>query len=114
MRTEDRPGHQRQAEPPVGDDPELTFSGALRDLVDDLFTCQPIAEALQGVERDEAIEAFLNDWKGGLTRHLQETMEIVIENFLIDLTRFQLGQTTTFSPTPGQGPNTRDADKQPA
>jgi hypothetical protein len=113
MRTEDRPGHHRQAEPSIEDDPELSFSGALRDLVDDLFTCQPIAEALQGVERDEAIEAFVNDWKQGLTQHLQEMMEIVVETFLIDLKRFQLGQTTTFSPAPGQGPNIRDVDGQP-
>jgi len=85
----------------------------LRNLVDDLFTCQPIAEALQGIESDDDTEAFVNDWKQGLTQHLQETMEIVVENFVIDLKRFQLGQTTTFSPAPGQGPNTRDVDGQP-
>jgi hypothetical protein len=113
MSIEDRPEHHRQAEPPVEEDPEMCFSGALTNLVDDLFTCQPIAEALRGTEGVEQIESFVKDWKQGLTEYLQETMEIVVENFAIDLKRFQFGQGITLSPSPNQEPNARDQDGQP-
>ena len=102
MSIEDRPERQPQEGPPVTDQWEMSFMGNLASTVDTLFTYKPIVEKLQGTAGNEAVQAFVRQWKQAVNLHLEETAWLVVENFLTDLERFQAGETPLLSPTPPQ------------
>jgi hypothetical protein len=85
MAVEDRPEHLLTSALSIENDPPLTYSGVLRQAIDDLFTSQGITEKLQGLEDDEAVASLIEGWKQGLLDHLEETTTLAVENFLTDL-----------------------------
>ncbi len=99
---EDRPEHHPPAPPSPEDNPEMSFAATLWNVVDDLFTCQKIAEALQGTEGDEDVADFVQQWKQGRAKHLQETTQLAAESFLAHLERFQAGREAIPSPSLNQ------------
>ncbi|NIP22270.1 MAG: hypothetical protein GWO38_00275 [Phycisphaerae bacterium] len=80
----------------------MSFAATLWNVVDDLFTCQKIAEALQGTEGDEDVADFVQQWKQGRAKHLQETTQLAVESFLAHLERFQADREAIPSPSLNQ------------
>ncbi len=80
----------------------MSLMGNLTSTVDTLFTYKPIVEKLRGTTENEAVQAFVRQWKQAVNLHLEETAWLVVENFLTDLERFQAGETPLRSPTPNQ------------
>lgn len=94
MRVEDRPEHQTHPAPTPEDEQEMSFTTALRHLVDNMFTDQIIAERLQTIPGDgKALEVLVENWKQGLTQYLQETAQSGIHNIVATLDVIQASDT---------------------
>ena len=81
--------------PPKEASEEMLLGSALRYLVDDLFTCQTVAEKLQGINAGDALPALVETWKRGLTQHLEETVHRSVDSVVSLLDLLQSGDTTT-------------------
>jgi hypothetical protein len=102
MSIEDRPERQPQDGPPTRDEWEMSFIGNMTGAVDTLFTYKPIVEKLQGLEGDEQVQNFVQQWKQVVNLYLEETAWTAVESFLADFERLQAGETPLLSPTPPQ------------
>ncbi|MCB0173220.1 MAG: hypothetical protein KDJ97_22035 [Anaerolineae bacterium] len=90
MSVEQQPDQSSSLEPTVEEQREQAFGIAMRRAVDDLFTNQPIADALAGTEGDTEVEHFIGVWKQGLVEFLAGTGEMAVEEFIKDFERFQI------------------------
>ena len=88
MNVEQQPDQSSSLEPTVEEQREQAFGMAMRRAVDDLFTNQPIADALAGTEGDTEVEHFIDVWKQGLVEFLEGTGKMAVEEFIKDFDRF--------------------------
>lgn len=93
-RSENTPDVPSPLPPTEHEAKEQSFGVAVRRAVDDLFTYQPIAEALAGTEGDDEVEHFVGVWKQGLAEFLAGTGEMAVEEFIKDFERFQSERST--------------------
>lgn len=89
MGKEDRRNQQSQGEPPVRENPEMSFPGQVRNAVDTLFTYQVIGERLRGRETDEYLTLLLDNRKQLLAEYIEETAMLAIDDFLAHLDHLQ-------------------------
>lgn len=59
---------------------EMSFGTAVRKAVDDLFTCADIAQKVQALPPNDVVPVLLAAWKQGLTAHLQQQAQAMVEN----------------------------------
>jgi hypothetical protein len=93
MSAEHRPDHQ-YPNPSKEDDQEMSLGTALRQMIDDLFTYQTVAEKLHRLNAGDALPALVETWKQGLTQHLEETVHQSVENVVAILDLLQNGDPT--------------------
>lgn len=74
---------------------EMSLGVSLRSLVDDLFTYQTVAEKLKGINAGDTLPALVENWKQGLTQHLEETVHRSVDSVVSLLDLLQGGDTTT-------------------
>lgn len=96
---EDRPNYLSPSEQEVK---EMSVTVALRKVVDDLFTCEVIAEKLQGAEGDQQVEALVSHHKQILVEHLEEIAWRGVDEFLAHLDHLQAQPELPLSPSPDQ------------
>ena len=95
----DRPDHRPPSEQEIK---EMSVAVALRKVVDDLFTCQAVADKLRGTEADQPIEALVSHHKQILVEHLEETAWRAVDNFLVQLDDLPTKPETPFPSLPDQ------------
>jgi hypothetical protein len=78
-------------DPPKDAVEEMALGTVLRHLVDELFTYQPVAEKLRGLDAGDALPALVETWKQGLTQHLEETVHHSVGNVVAILELLQSG-----------------------
>jgi hypothetical protein len=88
--------------PPKNAVEEMALGTVLRHLVDELFTYQPVAEKLRGLEAGDALPALVETWKQGLTQHLEETVHHSVGNVVAILDLLQSGEPTPLTATEQQ------------
>jgi hypothetical protein len=98
MTPESQPLHQEAPfEPSKKVASEMSFGAAMRRAVDDLFTYQAIGEKLPAGPKDEGIDALLETWKQGLTLHLQEAAQGMVQHVVANLNLIQSGASQPLS-----------------
>jgi hypothetical protein len=96
---EDRTGYLPPSEQEVK---EMSVNVALRKVVDDLFTCEAVADKLRGSEDDPQIEALVSHHKQILVEHLEEITWRGIDELLAQLDHLQAQPRLPLSPSPDQ------------
>jgi hypothetical protein len=103
MGKEDRRQQQSHGEPPVREDPEMSFPGQVRTAVDTLFTYQAVSERLRGRETDEYLTMLLDNRKQLLAEHIEETAMLAIDDFLAHLDHLQAAPGVPLYPALPEG-----------
>lgn len=103
MKPERQPQEQpTSSEPPQELTVEMSFAAAMHRAVDDLFTCQAIADRLQMIPVNEAMTAMLADWKRGLTHQLNDIAQTMVYNVVATMDLIQSGARSPLSETERQ------------
>lgn len=76
---------------------EMSFGTALRKAVNDLFTCEAIAQKVQALPTTDVVPALLDTWKQGLVSHLQTQAQTTVEGVIANLTLLQSGGNEALS-----------------
>lgn len=76
---------------------EMSFNAAIHRAINDLFTCQVIAEKLQNIPPNDALEALVETWKQGLVYHLKETAQGMVQHVVANLDLIQSGESQSLS-----------------
>ena len=109
MPANNHPESDSHLDPPEHEVEEMSFEGAMRRAVDDLFACEPISKRLLETERQQEFEGLLSLRKQILVEHLVETAYREVDELVTGLdvllaqTPFDLNEADSpLSPPPQQ------------